>query len=137
MIKLKSRNLEYLRNLILSLILLALSIYVITQKSFQLKYLIAVIIAIGMIIVNFLKVKEKKNTISEVDERDVYNIMKSCKQSLRIINVILFVLIEILLVLYTFTKTYLYLTISITLTSVIILMFLIILICNIYYEKHN
>lgn len=135
--KVKIRNLNYLKNIIFGIILLASSIYVMEQNNFQLKYLIAIIIASSMIIANLVRAMGKKDTISEVDERDIYNTMRSSKQALKIINFILFVLIEILLVLYTFTKTYLYLIMSITLTSLVVLMFLVILFCNLYYEKHN
>jgi hypothetical protein len=135
--KVKIRNVNYLKNIIFGMILLASSIYVMVQNNFQLKYLIAIIIASSMIIANLVRAMGKEDTISEVDERDLYNTMKSSKQALKIINFILFVLIEILLVFYTFTKTYLYLIMSITLTSLVVLMFLVILFCNLYYEKHN
>lgn len=135
--KVKIRNVNYLKNIIFGIILLASSIYVMEQNNFQLKYLIAIIIASSMIIANLVRALGKEDTISEVDERDIYNTMKSSKQALKIINFILFVLIEILLVLYTFTKIYLYLIMSITLTSLVVLMFLVILFCNLYYEKHN
>lgn len=135
--KVKSRNLNYLKNIIFGIILLVSSIYVMEQNNFQLKYLSAIIIASSMIIANLVRAMGKEDTISEVDERDIYNTMRSSKQALKIINFILFVLIEILLVLYTFTKTYLYLIMSITLTSLVVLMFLVILFCNLYYEKHN
>lgn len=136
----KIKNELYIKNIIVGIVLLTACTYAILKNSIQIKYLIAIIIAGSVIIGNLIRLITNKNltkNIDEVDERDAYNAMKSCQQTLKFTNDACFILADIFITIYVFTKNYLYLTIGITLVSVIILILLVILLCNCYYEKHN
>jgi cytosine/uracil/thiamine/allantoin permease len=70
------------------------------------------------------------------DERDIFIAMKSGHTTLRIINYLLLIVEILSLVLYGMTKIQTLMIVGATLCSVTVAILLVIILVNIYYEKH-
>ncbi|HHW58130.1 hypothetical protein V7D15_10990 [Thermoanaerobacter thermohydrosulfuricus] len=136
----KTKNKRNLINIILSIILLIASSYVYIAKGYEIKYLISIILAFGLVAINiFLATKNvgfKNISFENADERDLYIAMKSAQSTLKFINDICLVFVFSFLILYGVTNNFIFMVMGLTLFALIVIMFITLLITQSYYEKN-
>lgn len=119
----------------------AAGLIVMLIKGFEWRFLVGVLVAMVLAIVNFILSFTHKGVIEEMkdltDERDRHIAMMSGQTALQILNYILYAGILVSLVLYAVLQSTVCLAIGLTFCGISIVLFLIVLLVNLYYEKHS
>lgn len=96
---------------------------------------------IALSAVNFIRAFSKKGVLEEsaenADERDRYLVMKSSHLVVKIMNYVICSFTFVFIILYAIYKFPYFLVIAGTLCAVLILMFIVLMVVNIYLEKHE
>lgn len=96
---------------------------------------------IALSAVNFIRAFSKKGVLEEsaenADERDRYLVMKSSHLVVKIMNYVICSFTFVFIILYAIYKFPYFLLIAGTLCAVLILMFIVLMVVNIYLEKHE
>lgn len=125
---------------IMTLILSCISLSLYLSGSGD-RFLVSTLLLAIIAIFNFVSAFSKKGFLeelsSEVDERDVYVVMKTSQLTIKIINYVLCTLVFVFLLAYAALKLQFLIVIAITLCGILILMFIVSLCVNIYFEKHS
>lgn len=96
---------------------------------------------IALSAVNFIRAFSKKGVLEEsaenADERDRYLVMKSSHLVVKIMNYVICSFTFVFIILYAIYKFPYFLVIAGTLCAVLIIMFIVLMVVNIYLEKHE
>ena len=137
----KIKSMRHFITGILCAILSSISLGVLIINGFSLKYFVSAILLIIFSLISFIysfSVKGLEEEIREsIDERDSFVTMKSGHKTLQIANWLFYSIVMILISLYGFTKFYVFLISAMTLCAVIAILFILMIIVNLYYEKHE
>ena len=137
----KIKSMRHFITGILCAILSSISLGVLFINGFSLKYFVSAILLILFSLISFIysfSVKGLEEEIREsIDERDSFVTMKSGHKTLQIANWLFYSIVMILISLYGFTKFYVFLISAMTLCAVIAILFILMIIVNLYYEKHE
>jgi len=137
----KIKSIRHFITGILCAILSSISLGVLFINGFSLKYFVSAILLILFSLISFIysfSVKGLEEEIREsIDERDSFVTMKSGHKTLQIANWLFYSIVMILISLYGFTKFYVFLISAMTLCAVIAILFILMIIVNLYYEKHE
>ena len=138
------KRIENVRSFVTAIIALVLGgvcFGIIAFRGMETGLLIAGIILLAWSAINFFsaftKLSLDKQAEIVTDERDKYITMKSSRKALLITNYLIGAACFISVFLYGILKWEQLVTVAITLCAVLALMFLVIIICNVYYEKHD
>lgn len=138
------KYIKNLRNFVMAITTLILGIFcigIIIFHSIKTRFLIAGIFLITWSAISFFSAFTKESIVNQtakaIDERDKYIIMKSSRKALQITNYLISATCFINIFLYAVLMKKIFLTVSITLCAVLVSMFIIMLLTNIYYEKHE
>jgi hypothetical protein len=123
--------------MVLSIILLRISF----SRGFNLKFIVGALLLVMLAIVDFIFSLKKGGNEAKIaslaDERDLFVAMKSGRKTLQISNWIFGGLTIFCIVLYGIIKQKTFIIASMVFCLAILIMFLVLLIVNIYYEKHE
>lgn len=96
---------------------------------------------IALSAVNFIRAFSKKGVLEEsaenADERDRYLVMKSSHLVVKIMNYVICCFTFVFIILYAIYKFPFFIIVAGTLCAVLILMFIVLMVVNIYLEKHE
>ncbi len=123
--------------MVLSIILLCISF----SRGFNLKFIVGALLLVMLAIIDFIfSLKKGGNEVkiaSLADERDLFVAMKSGRKTLQISNWIFGGLTILCIIIYGIIKQKTFIIASMVFCLAILIMFLVLLIANIYYEKHE
>ena len=135
------KNVRSFVTAIIVLILGGVCFGIIAFRGMETRLLIAGIILLAWSAINFFsaftKLSLDKQSERVTDERDKYITMKSSIKALLITNYLISAACFINMFLFAILKWEQLLTVAITLCVVLFLMLFVIIVCNIYYEKHE
>lgn len=110
-------------------------------KGLEWRLLAGILVALVWAILNFILSFIHKGVVEEMkdmtDERDRHIAMMSGQTALQILKYILYAGILISFILYIALQSTICLAVGITFCGILIVLFLILLITNLYYEKHS
>ena len=114
---------------------------IVAFRGMETRLLIAGIFLLAWSAINFFSAFTKLSIDNQAekvtDERDKYITMKSSRKALLITNYLISAACFITMFLFAILKWGQLLTVTITLCAVLFLMLFVIVVCNIYYEKHE
>lgn len=135
------KNIRSFVTAIVVLILGSVCLGIIAFRGMEARFLIAGIFLLAWSAINFFssftKLSIDKQAEKVTDERDKYITMKSSRKALLITNYLIGAACFINMFLFAVLKWEQLLTVTITLCAVLFLMIFVIIVCNIYYEKHE
>lgn len=123
------------------LVIFLISLFCILFKDSSLKLLVLSTIIFLFSVTDLSRSVSKTSSLDDIteenDERDRFIIMKSSKKTMDIMIKLNFILTILFMILYGVTKNNILLGAFLVSSSYITINFLVILITNIYYEKHE
>jgi hypothetical protein len=135
------KNVRSFVTAIIVLILGGVCFGIIAFRGMETGLLIAGIILLAWSAINFFSAFTKLSVDWQAekvtDERDKYITMKSSRKALLLTNYLISAACFVSIILFVILKWEQLITVAITLCVVLFLMLFVIVVCNIYYEKHE
>ncbi len=135
------KNMRSFVTAIIVLILGGVCFGIIAFRGMETRLLIAGFFLLAWSAINFFsaftKLSIDRQAEKVTDERDKYITMKSSRKALLLTNYLISAACFVSIILFVILKWEQLITVTITLCVVLALMLFVLIICNIYYEKHE